>query len=41
MGHVYDPKYEIVNKERFSKITFGIGDRKIPDFEKKKSKSII
>ena len=27
MGHVYDPKHEIVKTQRYSRITFGIGDR--------------
>ena len=30
IGPIYDPQYSIVNKERFSRITFGVGDRKIP-----------
>ena len=41
IGFIYDPKHEIVKTERFSKITFGIGDRKIPEFERRTSKSII
>lgn len=33
IGYIYDPKSVIVSNERFSRITFGVGPRKIPIFE--------